>query len=329
VLELDGVSKTYPLLRGALLKRRVGWVYAVSDVDLDIREGETLGLVGESGCGKTTTLLEIMNLRPPERGAIRVAGVDVAALRGRPAERVLRRRLQMVFQDPMGSLDPRMTIYDILAEPLHALTGADRGAVGRRVTELMKLVGLDPEHADRFPAAFSGGQRQRIGIARALATNPALLVLDEPVSALDVSIRAGVLNLLNDLKARLGLAYLLVAHDLAVVRHVADRVAVMYLGRIVEIGTVDEVFGDPRHPYTQALLSAVPTPDPQAERTRARVLLRGELPSPTDPSPGCRFVSRCPLHLTLDETGRDRCRRETPALTGAGTVDHRTACHFR
>jgi len=293
--------------------------------------------VGESGCGKTTTLLEMMNLRRPERGAIRVAGVDVAALRGRPAERVLRRRLQMVFQDPMGSLDPRMTVYDILAEPLHALTEADRGAVGRRVTELMKLVGLDPEHADRFPAAFSGGQRQRIGIARALATSPSLVVLDEPVSALDVSIRAGVLNLLNDLKAQLGIAYLLVAHDLAVVRHVADRVAVMYLGRIVEIGTVDEVFDHPRHPYTQALLSAVPTPDPQAERTRTRVLLRGELPSPTDPSPGCRFVSRCPLHLTLDETGRDRCRRETPALTEAWTVDHRldprvdhrTACHFR
>ena len=215
---MEGVSRTYPLLRGALRRRRVGWVYAVSDVDLDVREGETLGLVGESGCGKTTTLLEIMNLRCPERGTIRVAGVDLADLRGRTAERALRRRLQMVFQDPMGSLDPRMTVFDILAEPLRALTLADRGTVARRVEELMELVGLDPEHTDRFPAAFSGGQRQRIGLARALATNPSLVVLDEPVSALDVSIRAGVLNLLADLKARLGIAFLFVAHDLAVVR---------------------------------------------------------------------------------------------------------------
>jgi peptide/nickel transport system ATP-binding protein len=329
VLELTAVSKTYPLLKGALLKRRVGWVYAVSEVSLDIREGETLGLVGESGCGKTTTLVEIMNLRRPEHGTLRVGGVDVAELRGRGAERELRRRLQMVFQDPMGSLDPRLTVFDILAEPLRAVGEADRAAIGRRVEKLMELVGLDPEHSDRFPTAFSGGQRQRIGIARALATSPSLVVLDEPVSALDVSIQAGVINLLNELKAELGLSYLFVAHDLSVVRNISDRVAVMYLGRIVEIGAVDEVFEHPRHPYTEALLSAIPVPDPQVERTRKRVLLRGDLPSPTDSSPGCRFVSRCPLHLTLDDAQRARCTDETPALTGGGDVDHRNACHFR
>jgi peptide/nickel transport system ATP-binding protein len=337
VLELKGLSKTFPLLKGAVLKRRVGWVYAVSDVDFDIREGETLGLVGESGCGKTSTLLEIMNLRPPQSGSIRVGGVDVAELRGidialprgRNAERQLRRKLQMVFQDPIGALDPRMTVFDILAEPLQALGEADRTAIDARIDELMDLVGLNPEHSDRFPTAFSGGQRQRIAIARALATNPSLLVLDEPVSALDVSIQAGVINLLNELKAQLGLSYLFVAHDLAVVRHISDRVAVMYLGRIVEIGAVDEVFGNPQHPYTQALLSAIPVPDPVVERTRERIVLRGDLPSPTDSTPGCRFVSRCLLHETLDMAQRARCTGETPELTGNGSTDHRNACHFR
>jgi peptide/nickel transport system ATP-binding protein len=329
VLELNGLSKTFPLLKGALLKRRVGWVYAVSGVDLDIREGETLGLVGESGCGKTSTLLEIMNLRPPQSGSIRVGGIDVAELRGRGAERQLRRKLQMVFQDPIGALDPRMTVFDILAEPLQALGEADRTAIAARVDELMDLVGLNHEHSDRFPTAFSGGQRQRIAIARALATNPSLLVLDEPVSALDVSIQAGVINLLNELKAKLGLSYLFVAHDLSVVRHVCDRVAVMYLGRIVEIGAVDEVFDTPQHPYTQALLSAIPVPDPVVERTRQRIILRGDLPSPTASAPGCRFVSRCPLHPTLDVAQRARCTGETPELTGRGDTDQRNACHFR
>jgi peptide/nickel transport system ATP-binding protein len=353
VLEVNGLSKTFPLFKGALLKRRMGWVYAVSGVDLDIREAETLGLVGESGCGKTSTLLEIMNLRPPQSGSIRVGGVDVAHLGGvdvahprrvdiahprrvdiahsrrRDAERRLRRKLQMVFQDPVGALDPRMTVFDILAEPLQSLGEVTRTAIGARVDELMDQVGLNPEHSDRFPTAFSGGQRQRIAIARALATNPSLLVLDEPVSALDVSIQAGVINLLNELKAKLGLSYLFVAHDLSVVRQISDRVAVMYLGRIVEIGAVDEVFDNPQHPYTQALLSAIPVPDPVVERTRERIILRGDLPSPTSSADGCRFVSRCPLHLTLDVAQRARCTGETPELSAEGDADHRNACHFR
>jgi len=271
-LEAVNLNKTFPLMKGALFKRKVGEVHAVKGISFDVRQGETLAIVGESGSGKTTTLLQIMDLVPQENGDIRIGGKSVADIKNRAEERELRRDLQIVFQDPMGALDPRMTVWDIIAEPMFAI-GMSKDDAFDRVEELMGLVGLDPAHSDRFPQAFSGGQRQRIGIARALATNPKVVVLDEPVSALDVSIQAGVINLLDELKSRLGLSYLFVAHDLAVVRHIADRVAVMYKGSFVEHGDVDQVFDDPQHPYTKALLSAIPIPDPDIERTRERIIL--------------------------------------------------------
>ncbi|WP_110589007.1 ABC transporter ATP-binding protein [Microbacterium suaedae] len=326
-LTVDNLTKTFPLMKGALVKRRVGDVHAVKNVSFDIREGETLAIVGESGSGKTTTLLQIMDFAKQEQGDIVVNGTSVSEIRSSRHEREMRRNIQIVFQDPMGALDPRMTVFDIIAEPLRTI-GTSKDATHERVDELMDLVGLNPAHSDRFPQAFSGGQRQRIGIARALATEPRLLVLDEPVSALDVSIQAGVINLLDELKARLGLSYLFVAHDLSVVRHLADRVAVMYLGQFVELGDVDEVFDDPQHPYTQALLSAIPIPDPHVERTRERVVLTGDLPSPTDKISGCPFVSRCPLYQTLDTASRARCEGEAPQLTGREGV-HTNACHYR
>jgi peptide/nickel transport system ATP-binding protein len=326
-LRVENLTKTFPLLKGALAKRKVGEVHAVQNVSFDIREGETLAIVGESGSGKTTTLLEIMELAKVDGGDIVINGTSVKNIKSRRQERALRRDIQIVFQDPMGALDPRMTVFDILAEPLRTI-GVDKAQTHKRVDELMNLVGLNPAHADRFPQAFSGGQRQRIGIARALATEPKLIVLDEPVSALDVSIQAGVINLLDELKAKLGISYLFVAHDLSVVRHLADRVAVMYLGQFVELGDVDEVFDDPQHPYTQALLSAIPVPDPHLERTRERIVLRGDLPSPTDKIAGCPFVSRCPLYQTLDPASRARCEGEVPQLTGREGV-HSFACLFR
>ncbi len=271
-LEAINLKKSFPLMKGSFLKRKVGEVQAVKGISFDIREGETLAIVGESGSGKTTTLLQIMDLVKQEDGDIRITGTSVADIRNRSQERRLRRDLQIVFQDPMGALDPRMTVWDIIAEPMLAI-GMPKAEVLDRVEELMGLVGLDPAHVDRFPQAFSGGQRQRIGIARALSTNPKIVVLDEPVSALDVSIQAGVINLLDELKAKLGLSYLFVAHDLAVIRHIADRVAVMYKGAFVEQGDVDQVFDDPQHPYTKALLSAIPIPDPDIERTRERIIL--------------------------------------------------------
>ncbi|MEV1170531.1 ABC transporter ATP-binding protein [Nonomuraea sp. NPDC049784] len=325
VLELDDMIRHYPLMKGAVFKRRVGTVFAVDGISFDIAEGETLALVGESGCGKTTTLQQIMQLQPPQGGRVVVLGKDSAKLDG-AARRGLRRDLQIVFQDPMAALDPRMPVGDIIAEPLRAHGKKD---VAEKVAELLQLVGLSPEHAERYPNQFSGGQRQRIGIARALALEPKLLVLDEPVSALDVSIQAGVINLLEELKNRLGLSYLFVAHDLAVVRHLADRVAVMYLGRIAEIGTVENVYDHPAHPYTQALLSAIPLPDPEMERTRVRILLEGDLPSPADPPSGCRFRTRCPKFAALSEAERRRCVDEEPSVARlANAVDHGAACHY-
>ena len=270
-LEVKNLTKTFPLLKGAFLKRKVGEVHAIKGISFDVREGETLAIVGESGSGKTTTLLQIMDMVKQTAGDIVIAGTSVNDIRSHKVERALRRDIQIVFQDPMGALDPRMTVADIISEPLSAI-GTPKAEAHRRVKELMDLVGLNPAHSDRFPQAFSGGQRQRIGIARALSTNPKILVLDEPVSALDVSIQAGVINLLDDLKVKLGLSYLFVAHDLSVVRHIADRVAVMYLGDFVEHGDVDDVFDNPQHPYTKALLSAIPVPDPDIERTRERIV---------------------------------------------------------
>ncbi|WP_431910616.1 dipeptide ABC transporter ATP-binding protein [Nonomuraea jabiensis] len=324
VLEVHGLVKEYPLLKGAIFKRRVGTVHAVAGVGFDIRQGETLGLVGESGSGKTTTLTQILELAAPQSGRIVVLGRDTARLSG--AERkAIRRDMQVVFQDPLASLDPRMTVHDILAEPLRT---HGRQRPGRRVAELLALVGLDASHAARYPQDFSGGQRQRIGIARALALEPRLLVLDEPVSALDVSIQAGVINLLGSLRARLGLSYLFVAHDLAVVRHIADRVAVMYLGRIAEIGQVDAVFDAPAHPYTQALLSAIPLPDPVRERARERILLEGDLPSPANPPTGCRFRTRCPkFRGELTDEQRRLCVNVEPEVRPLGE-DQGAACHY-
>jgi peptide/nickel transport system ATP-binding protein len=330
VLRVEDLVRHYPVQKGTILRRQVGTVRAVDGISFELREQETLGLVGESGCGKTTALMEILQLAAPARGHIEVLGSDVAALDRRRRVQ-LRRDLQVVFQDPIASLDPRLPVFDVLAEPL-AAHRAPAAEIRRKVPELLKMVGLRPEHASRYPAEFSGGQRQRIGIARALALEPRVLVLDEPVSALDVSIQAGVLNLLEELQTRLGLALLFVAHDLAVVRHIADRVAVMYLGKIVEIGPVDAVYGAPQHPYTQALLSAIPIPDPVKERARQRILLTGDLPSPADVPSGCRFRTRCFRYAALAPELRSRCEQEEPArqprVQGAHAVGHESACHY-
>jgi peptide/nickel transport system ATP-binding protein/oligopeptide transport system ATP-binding protein len=317
LLEIEGLVKDFPI-RGGLLRRTVANVSAVAGLDVAVHRGETFSLVGESGCGKSTTGRCILRLQEPTGGSIRFDGVDVVGASSRDLRR-LRRRMQIVYQDPYASLNPRLTVGGIISDPMrvHGLW-SDGGP--ERVGALLERVGLSPSHVNRYPHEFSGGQRQRIGIARALALEPELLVLDEPVSALDVSIRAGVVNLLADLQAELGLTYLFIAHDLAVVRHVSDQVAVMYLGKIVEQGPSDEVYEHASHPYTQALLSAVPVPDPKVERKRKRILLEGDVPSPVNPPSGCRFRTRC-------WKAQQRCAEEEPALVDRGQ-GHPVACHF-
>ena len=326
-LEVDHLVKHFPLTGGGMFRRTIGQVAAVDDVTFKIRQGETLALVGESGSGKSTTLMEIMNLMKPEDGRIVVLGHDLAELKKKAERKALRKDLQIIFQDPMSSLDPRMPIYDVLAEPLKVHKWS-KEKINRRIGELMELVGLNPDYVDRFPAQFSGGQRQRISIARALATDPKVLLLDEPIASLDVSIQAGIINLLEDLQAKLKISYLFVAHDLAVIRHISDCVAVMYLGQVVELGETEDVFTHPRHPYTQALLSAIPVPDPVVERTRQRIILKGDLPSPSEKHPGCRFASRCPVKLRLTPEQQKMCETKRPVLTSDDQIATEFACHF-
>jgi oligopeptide transport system ATP-binding protein len=322
ILEAQNLVKYYPIKKG-ILRRTVGQVKAVDGVSFELRKGETLGIVGESGCGKSTLGRLLMRLENPTSGKVLFGGEDWSAASGREMRR-LRRDIQIVFQDPYTSLNPRMTVGDIIGEPLEIHSDVvPKGGRRARVQELLDLVGLNPEHINRYPHQFSGGQRQRIGIARGIALNPKVLVCDEPVSALDVSVQAQVVNLMEQLQDELGLAYVFIAHDLSVVRHISDRVGVMYLGRMAELGEEDEVYSRPTHPYTQALLSAVPVPDPTLRGKRAQIVLEGDVPSPANPPSGCRFHTRC-------WKAQERCTVEDPALIPRpdGGGEHLSACHF-
>jgi len=327
LVDVRDLKMHFPQYEGILFQKEVRRIRAVDGVSFDLRAGETLGLVGESGCGKSTTARAVLQLHRPTAGEVLFDGEDLARLDGE-ALRQKRRHLQMIFQDPYASLDPRWTVSSIIAEPLKnfGLAGS-RAELRDKVAELMLTVGLDPSFVGRYPHEFSGGQRQRIGVARALALEPNVIFCDEPVSALDVSIQAQIINLLEELQDRLGLAYLFIAHDIAVVRHLADRVAIMYLGRIVEIADRDDIYENTRHPYSRALLGAVPIPDPKVERAREQILLEGNLPSPGEYRPGCNFASRCPLRPMVDKD--DRCLREDPQLLPlAGNPGHKVACFY-
>ena len=323
LLEVENLEKHFPVTRGIVMRHQIGTVKAVDGVSFSVDRGQTVALVGESGCGKSTTARAVLRLLEPTGGSVRFDGEELTKA-DTDRLRELRREMQIVFQDPYASLNPRMTVRNILTEPFK-IPGIDPGD---RVPELLSLVGLAPEHENRYPHEFSGGQRQRVGIARAIALDPRLVVCDEPVSALDVSIQAQVLNLLEDIQDRLGLAYLFIAHDLSVVRHIADRVCVMYLGAIVEEAATDDVFEAPSHPYTQALISAVPVADPRVERVRVPILLAGDVPSPLDPPSGCRVRTRCPKFANdLTEAEQRRCVEEPPPLVDHGT-GHPAACHY-
>jgi oligopeptide/dipeptide ABC transporter ATP-binding protein len=317
LLDVEHVRVLFPVKSGLVIDRKIGQVHAVDDVSLSLREGETLGIVGESGCGKSTLIRTLARLIDATSGSIRFRGQDITKARRRELAPV-RREVQMVFQDPQASLNPRKRVGQILATPLR-LRGVPRDRIETESRELLSRVGLAPEHINRFPHEFSGGQRQRIGVARALAVDPKLVLLDEPVSALDVSIQAQVINLLDELQDELGLSYIFVAHDLSVVRHISDRIAVMYLGKLMEVSPAEELYGKPIHPYTSALLSAIPIPDPKENRARTRQVVAGEPPNPIHPPPGCRFHTRCPR-------ATDVCRQVEPPLTEyAG--GHLAACH--